>query len=200
VVITIALNFIAAFIFLFILWKKLKEDYLSSQIFNTGIIILFFVALLHYLSSIFIPDFWFWAVIFGALIGLAIGVIRYKYKLFETLEALIIALLPWYGIFFLTDAINNKSLTSLIGSSIIILLIAVYLLLDKHYKKFSWYKSGKVGFSGLSVLGLLFIIRAIVAISFENVLSFAERHDALLSGILAFASFLSVFHLARKKT
>lgn len=193
-------NFVAIFIFLFLLWKKLKEDYVSSQIFNVGIYILFFIALSNYLSVKYIPEYWFWSIVLGVFIGLIVGIIRYRFRFFETLEAIVISIIPWYGLYFFSDAIGNNNLSSLLGSIIIIGLVVVYAILDKHYKRFSWYKSGKVGFSGLSILGLLFIIRAIVAISFENVISFAERYDAILSAIFAFSSFLAVFHLARQKT
>lgn len=131
--------------------------------------------------------------------GLTLGILRYHLKVFESLEAAVISLLPWLGLIFLSDSIKASELSSLIGSLVIFSLIILFFLFDKHYKKFSWYKSGRIGFSGLTISGLFFLVRTAVAASFPFVLSFGGMHDVYLSGIVAFASFLAVFNLAETK-
>lgn len=186
------------FIFLFIFWQKLKEDYLSTQIFNTSFYVLVAILVAHLVAKNFFQDSWFWLTFSGIGAGLTLGIVRYRLRIFETLEGTTISLLPWFGLIFLSDSIANSSLTSLIGSLVILGVIFLYFFLDKHYKKFSWYKSGRVGFSGLTILGVFFLIRAFVAASLDNMLSFGMGHDSLLSGVVAFTSFIAVFTLARR--
>lgn len=197
-VIRTSLNLLGLFLFLFIFWKKLKEDYLSTQIFNTSFYVLVAILIAHLLSKNFFQDSWFWLTFSGIGAGLTLGIVRYRLRIFETLEGATISFLPWLGLIFLLDSIVNSSLTSLIGSLVILGLIFLYLFLDKHYKEFSWYKSGRVGFSGLTVLGIFFLIRAFVAASFDDVVSLGMGYDALLSGVAAFTSFIAVFNLARR--
>jgi hypothetical protein len=107
------------------------------------------------------------------------------------------ATLPWLGVIFLSDSIEKSNPASFIGFIVIILLIVLFYFLDAHYKKFTWYKSGRVGFTGLTTLGLLLLLRAAVAPIVPDMLSFSGKYEAIISGILAFVSFLLVFNLAR---
>ncbi len=198
--IVITSNLIGLLLFLFIFWKKLKEDYIPIQIFNSASFIVVFLLAATLVSDKFFQASKFWLSFSGIGIGLTIGIARYRLRIFETIEATIIGLFPWLALTFLADAIVNSSTSSLIASGVIVIFIGLYLFLDKHYKRFSWYKSGRVGFAGLTVLGIFFLIRAFVAAVFDNMLSFAMNYEALLSGVAAFVSFLAVFNLARQKT
>ncbi len=109
-----------------------------------------------------------------------------------------IGLLPWLGIIFLWNFIVNRDVATGIGVLIISVLLFAYLLLNMHYKTFSWYRSGRVGFSGLTILGTFFLIRAAIAIFFPNMLSFTGIFDAIISGLISFAAFIAVFNLSRK--
>lgn len=190
-------NSTGALLFLFLFWKRLKEDHISNQIFSSAAFLLFAVFIAKIISNAFLPNWWFW-ITFGAVsVAFALGIIRYRLRIFETLEATVVSFLPWLSFFFLSDSIANSSISSLIASLAIFLLVIIFFLLDKHYKKFSWYKSGRVGFTGLTILGLFFIIRGSVALAFPDMLSFSGKHDVYLSAIVAFASFLVVFNLSR---
>lgn len=184
-------------LFLFIFWKKLKEDYLSDNIFFTGVYALFGIVLGVILSIKFFPDWWFWQVGVLSSVGLLIGILRFKLRIYEVIEAYLIAILPWFSLFFLTNSILNSNFYSFFGFSFLTLLIGLYYFLDTHYKNFSWYRSGRVGFSGLSILGIFFLTRAALAPISNVVLSLAGKTDSVISGVLAFVVFLLIYNLAK---
>lgn len=195
---SVLLSALGILVFLFLFWRRLKEDYPQNAIFSTSFYMLLAVALASFLSTRFYPDWWFWVTLLGLSLGLMIGILRYKMRVFESIDATVISLMPWASLVFLSDSIKNTSLTSLAGSLVIFTLLGLFFVLEKHYKRFSWYRSGRIGFSGLTVLGLFFLLRAAVAVSFDNVLSFSGKYEIFLSAILSFLSFLLVFNLARK--
>lgn len=184
-------------LFLFVFWKKLKEDYVGDSIFATAFFILLGVFLGKVMSLGFFTNFWFWESILLAFLGLIIGVIKYKLRFYEVLEASVIGLLPWLTVLFLGNAILTSSLTSFLGFCLLTLLIGFYYFLDTHYKSFSWYASGRVGFSGLTILATFFLVRAALAGVSVGVLSLAGRIDSIISGILSFAIFLLIYNLAK---
>ena len=198
--IEIILNAVGLFLFLFIFWKKLREDYISIQIFNTATFIIIALIVTNIVSDRLFQASKFWLNFSGVSLGLTVGIVRYKLRGFETLEAAIIGLFPWLGLTLLSESIANSSTPSFIAAVFMFVLVFLYIIFDKHYKRFSWYKSGRVGFSGLTVLGLFFLTRAFVAAAFDNVLSLAMKYEGVLSGIAAFIAFLAVFNLARQKT
>ena len=185
-------------IFLFLFWRRLKEDYPSEIVFTTSVFMLLGTSLGLLLSKKFIPAFWFWGAFSGASLGLLIGVLRYKLRIFEVMEAGTLGLLPWLGIAFLGDSIINSSLPSFLAFFAITCLVTLFAFLDSHYKNFAWYRSGRVGFSGLTTLALFFLLRAGFAPFFPFVISFTGRQDAILSAVVAFAFFLLTFNLARR--
>jgi len=195
----IIFNLLGILVFLFIFWKRLKEDYPSSQIFTTGFYIIIGIFLAMTISAKMLKPWWFWLSFSTAISGLVLAVLKFKLKFFETFEAGVIATLPWLGLAFLSDSIQKSNLVSFVSFVVTTLLIVLFYFLDAHYKRFSWYKSGRVGFTGLTTLGLFFLLRAAVAPVIPNVLSFSGKYEAVISGILAFISFLLVFNLARTR-
>jgi hypothetical protein len=196
----IAFNTLGVLIFLFVFWKRLREDYPISQIFTTGLYMIAGISLAVIISAKFFGSWGFWLSFIGAALGLALGVLKFKLRFFETFEAGVTATLPWLGVVFLSDSIEKSNISSFIGFIVIILLIVLFYFLDAHYKKFTWYKSGRVGFTGLTTLGLLLLLRAAVAPIVPDMLSFSGKYEAIISGILAFVSFLLVFNLARTQS
>lgn len=192
-------TFLAVLIFLFVFWKRLKEDYTHELIFTTGFFVLAGLFLGNFVSSRFFPTWWFWTSFLGAFTGIFVGILRFKLRIFETLEAGIIGLIPWVGLILLQDSIENSSLVSFLAFIVVLGLIVLFFFFDAHYKKFTWYKSGRVGFSGLATLGLFFLVRSAIAPISPNVLSFVGKYEAIISGILAFVFFLLVFNLSRRQ-
>jgi len=195
----ILVSFIGAFIYLFIFWRKLKEDYVANQIFTTGILSILFGLLAYFVSARFLPVWWFWLSLIGFTAGLSLGIIRYHMRGYETSEAAGVAILPWMFLIFLTDSIINQSIYSFLYAITVVVAGVVYLILNSKYKEFSWYASGRVGFAGLTAIGIFFLLRGVIAFIFPDMISFVGKIDAFISGMVAFVVFLSVFNLAREK-
>ena len=196
----IATNLVGAFLFFYLFWKRLKEDYPANALFSTS----FFVSIgigAGYLLSLWLDrSWWFWLEFVGVLLGASAGILRYKLRVYEIVEGIVFALLPWLGIFFLADSIIESALTSFLAFFSVTCLITLFAFLDSHYKNFAWYRSGRVGFSGLTTLALFFLLRAGFAPFFPFVISFTGRLEAILSGVVSFGLFLVTFNLARKTT
>lgn len=194
---SIVINCLGIVIFLFLFWIRSKEDHIANQIFSAAFLILFGILLANIISLTFFPSQLFWLNVAAVFLFLSLSIWRYHLRVFETLEAVVISLLPWLSLSYLKDYIAINSLNSLFASLVITLIIVLFFILDKHYKKFTWYKSGRVGFTGLTILGLFFLTRAAVALTFPDVISFSGKFDIYLSAVIAFTSFLVVFNIAR---
>jgi len=196
--ISVSFNLLAALVFLFLFWRKMREDYTANQIFTTAIYAILGGALGVGIAFKFVFVWWFWPLMIGVFLGFGVGVWRFHLRFYETLDALIFSLLPWLAVFFLSDSIVNLKLSSLIASALVFGLVGLYWYLDNHYKNFSWYRSGKVGFAGLTTAAAFFLVRAALAIPFGYVLSFSGKFEALISAITAFIFFLLIFNLSRQ--
>jgi hypothetical protein len=188
---------LGALIFLFSFWRRLKEDYFENQIFTTGFYIFFFVLLGNVLAHYFLSSYWFLFSFMGILIGLAVSTFRYKMRFFENVEAMVVASFAPIILILGYDGIRSKHAESFFAIAVIGLLIGLYYFLSTHYKRITWYKSGKVGFAGVFVLGVFFLLRALLAVRFPDVVSFVE-YEWLISGSIAFLAFLTIVHLSRK--
>lgn len=180
------------------LWRRLREDYSSNVLFTSGFLVIFGITLGILLSLRFSPLWWFWLGSVGAVIGFFVGYLRFKFRIFEVLEAQFVSILPWLILVFLYDAILKSNLISLLFSVLILAIIALFYWLDANYKNFLWYKSGRVGFSGLMSLGIFFLARATIATFLGNMLSFVGTIEVIISGISAFITFLLLFNLSRQ--
>jgi hypothetical protein len=196
----ILINLLGGLVFLFFFWRRLREDYSGSQIFTTAFYVFVGIILFFLISYKFFPLWWFWLSFAGAILGLVLGIFRYKLRFFEALESALMAFLPWLVLVFLSDSIQKSNPITLIFSILILGLIGVFYYLDDHYKGYVWYRSGRIGFAGLTCAGIFFLIRMAIATFFSFVLSFSGKSDIFLSGICAFILFLLIYHLARSET
>lgn len=194
----ILINFLGSLLFLFLFWRKLKEDYQVADIFTTSFILLGIASVFFIISKKFFPVWWFWFLISGISLGLGLAIFKYKFKFYESLEALTLAFLPWLSLVFLVDSVKNGSVFSLGYYIYLIGLLFLGFYLAANYKKIIWYKSGRVGFAGLFTLAIFFLVRAAVALLFPFMLSFVGKIEVILSGILAFIFFLMIYNLSRK--
>ncbi len=191
-----AMTFLGSFAFLFFYWKRLREDYLPNQIFSSGILVIIsiFVSSILFRSSLF----WFWLTLLMMGGSFLFGFVKYKMRFFESLEACGVGLLIWVEFFLLGHATYYASFLSLAGALFVVVLFFIYYYLNLRYRRFVWYKSGRVGFAGLCVLALFFIARAVVATLNVPMLSFVGRVDIVFSSIVAFILFFAIYNLARK--
>lgn len=195
----LSVNILGVLIFLFLFWKRMKEDYTSQIIFSSAVNILLGFGIGILAAKRFFPEYFFWGGVGGGLLGLLISVLRFRIRIFESLEALVIASLPMVVLMFMYHSAVNSSLVSFIAFIVCLLFLFAFYLLDAHYKEFSWYKSGKVGFSGLSTSFLFFTTRSLVAIFYPSVLSFVSKSEVYLSGSFAIISLVLIVFLGRQE-
>ncbi|OGM76585.1 hypothetical protein A2210_01785 [Candidatus Woesebacteria bacterium RIFOXYA1_FULL_40_18] len=184
---------------LFIFWKKLKEDYTSGIIFTSSFYMLSLLGIALVLSRFFFPLWWFWSGFLGVSLGFGISLIRFNLRFYETLEATFAALSPWLALVLLADSVRNASLISFLAFFMVLLLITFYYFLDSQYKNFHWYKSGRVGISGVITLALFFLLRGVISTFFPFVISFVGKYDAVFSTALAFLFFLLTYKLSKSE-
>ena len=185
-------------LFLFIFWKRLKEDYLPDQIFATATFSIVGITVGALMAKYLLPGWWFWFIAAFSFFGLSIGILKYKFRFHEVFEAGFIGLMPWLSAIFLFDSVRTISVMSFLSFVVIILLLGLYYYLDTHYKNFSWYLSGRVGFAGLTTAAIFFLVRAALALSSNPVLSLSGKFDGLISGVAAFTLFLLTYNLRGK--
>jgi hypothetical protein len=188
---------IGCLVFLFIFWKRLKEDYASEIIFKLATYILTAMFISWLISIRFFLEGFLWFEFIGGIIGLGISFRLLKVRFYETLEAFVIASLPWVALTLLKSSVVDSSLSSFIAFIASLVMIFVYYFLDYHYKEFTWYKSGKIGFSGLTTLALIFVTRSLLALTGIHVLSFVSKFEGIISGAFAFICFILIYNLGR---
>ncbi|MFH1971516.1 MAG: hypothetical protein ABIJ05_04000 [Patescibacteria group bacterium] len=193
----ITFNLIGIFIFLFLFWKRMKDDYLPNQIFSTFFYILFFMLVFYFISINLFTSWWFWFTYLGFTLGLVLGILRFKLKFYETYEAAFLGFLICFSMYLLGDSVRNLNIDSFVGFVISMLLIGIFHFIDANYKNFSWYKSGKVGFTGLILLAIFFLTRALAYIFFPNTLSFVPNYEIYFSSISSFIFLALTYNLSR---
>lgn len=191
-------NLLGAFSFLFLMWLKLKEDYHYERIFNLSFttLVVFFISSI--ISVYYIKEYWFWINFMGLLIGFISGIILFKFKFYESFNAFVVAVMPFLGFYFLFVSVYKFSLPDFVSFWIITIFIFLYFFIDSNYRKITWYKSGRVGFSGLFISGTFFLIRAILAYYYPSSPSIVGIYDIYISASFAFLFFLLLFNLSRK--
>lgn len=183
---------------LFILWKKLRDDYIGSQIFGLGFGIYFFLIagllLFHYFKILYFE----WIVIAAPLGVVFYYVYRVKMRLNELVNALAPSLYMGSIYYYLMIVILKNNYFSLFGIVLSVLFIIIYFLLEKNYKKFQWYKSGKVGFSGLFVAGAYFFVNSALAVLVPDMVFFSGKINAIISLLLGLTAVLALVRLSKK--
>src|SRR5688572_29660961 len=94
-------NLIGVLVFLFIFWKKLREDYTSETIFSLAALIFAGMIISSIVSFNFFPEWFFWSGVVGILLGFFIGIFRFKTRGYEVFDAIVILILPWISFIFL---------------------------------------------------------------------------------------------------
>jgi len=196
-ILKIIITIIGALLFLFVFWRRLKEDYTQGQIFSTGFYMILLLSLGYFIAKFILPAWWFWFVLLGLSGGLIVGVLRFQLRIFEVIEAATLGSITWLWVMAVYNFITNAHLESLLIATGLLLLFSLFFYFDSHYKSFVWYRSGRVGFSGLMILGIFFLVRAGIAAYFPTMISFVGKSDIIVSAVFSFVAFLGVFSLAR---
>jgi hypothetical protein len=194
---TILVDIFGILIFLFLYWRRLKEDYISNIIFISAFYSLIGLSVFYALSKYFLSQWWFWSSFIGLNLGFFISVRRFRLRFYESFETLLASITPWFGLLFFADSIKSSDWFSFGYFLLIVATLFTYRYLSKAYKGFSWYRSGRVGFAGLTTYGIFFLVRGVIAIFFPFMLSFVRGYEAIISGLVAFLFFLMIYNLSR---
>ncbi len=192
-------NIFGILIFLFLFWRTLKDDYHFEKIFNLGFLTILSVLLSLLLNSFFPLNYWFWIVLISASITMLISAKRTRMKLFEIIEAFSISALPWLSFYFLEDSIKKSSLSSFLAFWTTLICIFIYFLIKSYYRSFTWYKSGRVGISGILTLLIFFLFRVVTSLFFPQVISFAGKIEPYLSGSTSLLLIFLMYNLSINK-
>ncbi len=189
-----------SFLFLFNFWRRLKEDYSAELIFNSamffvllipgGFLLAFLLARLLLASFVFNPaGLWFWGSFAGFLSALWLSVVKFRLRQVEIFEAAVFGISFWLLLVYL---VNGEA--GLLA--IMLLLYGVFYYIKNRYRSFSWYKSGKAGFSGLAVAAIFFIIRTAGAVFVPGMFSLVGKADFVPSAAIAFLLLFSLYNLS----
>lgn len=180
-------SFLGLFVFSFLFWRRLREDYPAEQIFS--------LSLAAFLGAVLGSRFSFWLAFLLGFLFVFYFLKRFSFRLFEVIDAY--ALSWFYLAIFLFLAVFVLEGDRLILGEILAAVPAIFLYayLAGRFRRFSWYPSGKVGFLGLSSFAFYFLVRLGLAIVQILVLSSSNWIEVLANGIVA--SFLLFVLYAR---
>lgn len=191
-------NIVGIILFVFLFWRRLKDDYSSNIVFSLTFFVLLGVSIGYLISTYFFPRWFFWFEAFGAFLGLSYGIVKFNTRFFETYEALFISFMPWLTLFYLAELIKRPSWALAVVALLNFGLILFFDFVSMKYKSFSWYKSGKIGLAGLLTSGVFFLIRAAIATILPSMVSFLGLSEIILSGVCAFTIFLLIYNLSKE--
>jgi len=201
---TLALLFLGFFTYLFVFWRRLKDDYASPLIFVSSFFQLVLIILIYFAANRFLAPklypseliapqgLWFWAVIASLFVSQIVIARLTEMKYYEVFEASALSSLYLLIAFFLGK-------TLFLGAGLSLGLVALYYFLDHNYKRFAWYRSGKVGFSALTTLAIFFLVRALVAFIAPEALLLFGKIDTIISSLAAMITFASLYQLAESQ-
>lgn len=196
---TIPIVCMSLVLYAFFFWRRLKEDYVSKPVFNAMFLTLIATIVLSQIARLTEQqNMWFWGGYLGFFLSVVFFSRNYKFKIFELYEAAgrsMIFLIIAIG---LADYLSHQHAESLAVVAFCTALFGLFIAIDANYRKFTWYRSGRVGVAGLITFGVFFAARAIVAASGFDILSILGRIDFIFSGIVAFMHFFFVYHLSQK--
>lgn len=180
----------------------MREDYISQSIFTASVLVVVGVVLgavlavglgqLFVESAIFSRSgLWFWGAFLSLQVASFFSSRKLRLKYVELLESMDIGALLWLSIVVLPIFWP--------ASAVGIVLFGLFYFFESKYRNISWYKSGRVGFSGFSVLTLFFLFRLVVALMAPDMIIFVGKVDVVLSAAAAFLFAFSVYNLAQKQ-
>lgn len=193
--------FLGSIVALFNYWRRFREDYPSPVIFESGILVLagsiigallFQFILRRFVSDSYFFDgsgLWFWGGVVGFITMSFFIMFQMKIRFYEAFEALGV------GFMYLLLLVLISLKVFVLAVTLMFTLV-IYHLINAKYKSFTWYKSGRVGFAGLTTFGLFFVARAVIAVASFHMVSFVGIIDAMLSALVAFLLFFSVYNLS----
>lgn len=190
-------SLVAFLSFLFIFWRKLREDYLSSQIFSLGILGLVSLVVTVILVEWYGRVEYRWLSVVVPFCVMTAYSIKNHMRINEVTNALFPALVIGNICYLLLEPLPSKKLLLFLVLANL-LFLPLFFFLESNYKRIQWYKSGKIGFSGLLSSSIFFAANAAVAFSSFPMIFFVGKINAVVLLVLAVFSLLWLFLLSRK--
>lgn len=148
--ILLALKIIVFIIADFVLWKKLREEYKDEEILRLTIYIMMFGIAGYYLRYYLEGS----GILLAVVLALYLWSKRNKWEFWEILDIVApILMFVWFGVTFMFVALGA---------------LAVLIFVKGNYRKFRWYKSGKMGLVGLTGILLYGLYEIGVAFSGQS--------------------------------
>jgi hypothetical protein len=189
-------------IYLFLFWRKLREDYYQEALFSLSLVQVLVLTGLYWLIQYrLVLNFYYLEVVFVVIAYLLVSLWfkRGEVNKIEIIEGSLIAYW-WVNLFWCTLLLfKDWSHWQSLGLEVFVtvLSLVVYLIVNNNYKKFGWYRSGRVGIAGLTALGAALLLKGSVVFVFPTVFHFPIA--PLIFGAFAFLDFMLVYMLANQK-
>lgn len=194
VILVALLVFLSLFFYLFFLWKYLRDDYDTNKVFTFGFTTFISCVAALIIASL-IVNFWFYVgiVVYGFITFLLFR--KFGFRFFELLEAATPGYLFFLSTMYLRGVINNGESWNYALLVISLVVLLLFFVIKKHYKKFNWYKSGRLGFASMFSLGTIFFARSVSEVVAEGAISNIGVVGFIPSAILSFLAFFSLYNL-----
>lgn len=156
-------NFLAFFVFAFVLWRKLKEDYPNDKIFLLTLGLVGGMVISKWVFGSW-PLFSFWATL-SLLVAIGFYLVKkLEFRLFEVIDAVAPAWFWFLIIGGLTRFLSTREIMALVEPVMAGVSLLGFTFFNARYRTFSWYPSGKIGFAGVGSLGIYFLLRSIFGV------------------------------------
>lgn len=185
------------FLFSWTLWRNLREDYPSEQIFSFTLTVLLGATLGFWVATSYNPALSFWLSFLGGIVAGIYSMRRFAFRFFEVIDAVAPSWF-WLSLFILLGLSLTRQearLFLLLEAAASFLSLVSYWFLIKRYRRFSWYPSGKIGFAGMTSLAIYFVLRAIVEIVPTDMLSFFQSLSGAIASLTSALLLLVVVYL-----
>lgn len=202
--ITFVILSFGALVSLFIVWKKLREDYPEADIFSVSMLIVGGTGAGYLLSLFLFGVLQFWVCLMGGLAALAFAAKKFSMRAFEVFEAFVPAVFVFLLILAVTQKIVRQPLwisgawpfgLNFIEPGLSLGALFIFIILNTRYRRFLWYPSGRIGFASLVTVILYFWTRSAVALFYPAVLLWSTKQIDVLAGIVLGASALVVLYI-----
>jgi hypothetical protein len=199
IVVNSILYFFAFTISGFIVWKRLKDDYLNYQIFNSYLLVVILIIIGNFIVKNYISNIIFWMDVTAVLIGVFYAFVKYRMRFIETSEAFLVSFLLYLNVYYFDYMFIMKDYRIILISLVTLLSFATFFIFEKLYKSFTWYKSGKIGFSGYAAFFIFMVTRALFSYFFKDLPFYGFYYDSLFSAITALIIMIVVYTIGNRK-
>lgn len=171
----------------------MREDYDINKLFSYGLAT-FFAMIIGVGVGIWAGNYWFWLAMIAYAVMAIILIRKFHFRPIEIIEGSTPGFL-FINLLLLLHGLSRGGTATVVLFLFTVFLLILFFILKANYKRFTWYKSGRLGFASLITLGLLFLARAITSVTAPQVISHVGVLEFIPSAIISFFSFFTVYNL-----